>query len=194
MSFEERLLTQLKAEVSERAERGGAATDRRTTTRRVLAAAAVAGIVAAGVGVLPTLTGAEPAAYAVTTNPDGTVTAWLADLSDLEQLEAELARRGVPTDIAAVAGGTVCLDDPHGPVGPHEMETKPSGHIFVDIDYDIGGPATPGTLFTVDPQQFQPGEVLLVRLRSDLPRAPIGLALVDGPVPACTPVDDPRYP
>ena len=57
MTFEEKLLMELKAEVSERAARQNARPDRRITGRRLVAAAAVVGISAAAVAAIPVVRG-----------------------------------------------------------------------------------------------------------------------------------------
>jgi hypothetical protein len=118
------------------------------------------------------------------------VTAWWSELDNPERLEADLARHGVPTDIV-VLNGQECLDDPYGAVGPNELaEVKANGRLFTDIDAETGGPSIPGSLFTIDPRRFEPGEVLLLRLHGY--GRVVQATLVDGPVPPCTVVDRPE--
>jgi hypothetical protein len=102
--FEENLLTELRAVVAEQA---GAPRRARPRGRLVLAAASV---VAAGLVVgVPAMNGARaPAAHAVTSNPDGTLTITVDRLEDPEGLERELAAHGISADISFAPPGKMC--------------------------------------------------------------------------------------
>ncbi|MBN6051253.1 hypothetical protein JYK22_04855, partial [Nonomuraea sp. RK-328] len=104
MSFEERLLMELKTEVAAR----GAERRRRVTVRRLFAGTAVAGLAAAAAVAVPLLTGTESPAYAVTKNTDGTVRVQIKEFRDADKLEADLVRMGVTADVTYLKPGTWC--------------------------------------------------------------------------------------
>ena len=102
-SFEDRLWTDLVREHGDQLRRHPARTGPPTADRRrrpVLltgTALAAVGVIAAGVLAL-TATTAAPPAFAVTANPDGTVTVTLNDIQAITGLNAELARDGIPAE------------------------------------------------------------------------------------------------
>jgi hypothetical protein len=108
--FEENLLAELREVVAEQAEAPRPARPR----RRLVLATAGAGLVAAGLVVgIPAMTGDRaPAAHAVTSNPDGTVTITVNRLEDPEGLERELAARGITADVSFAPPGKTCRSYP----------------------------------------------------------------------------------
>ncbi len=106
--FEENLLTELRGVVAEQSEAPRTGQPR---GRLVLAAASV---VAAGLVVgVPAMNGARaPAAHAVTSNPDGTLTITVDRLEDPEGLERELAAHGITADISFAPVGKMCRSVP----------------------------------------------------------------------------------
>lgn len=106
--FETALLTQLRAEVESAATRsdGPVLADRGRRRRWYVPAAASAAAVVAGAlvaqAVWPT------PAYAVSGRNGGKVTVQVMRLEGAEQLERELARRGIPADITYLPDGKQC--------------------------------------------------------------------------------------
>jgi hypothetical protein len=103
MSFEERLLMELKSEIVSRQ-----VSRRRTIGRRLFAGAAAAGLAAAAAVAVPLLTGTESPAYALTKNSDGTVVVQIKEFRDADKLESDLKKMGVPADVTYVEPGKRC--------------------------------------------------------------------------------------
>ncbi|MBB5080828.1 hypothetical protein [Nonomuraea endophytica] len=99
MSFEERLLMELKNEIVARR--------RKVTVRRLLAGAAAAGIAATVAVAAPQLLGGETPAYAVTQRADG-VYVQVNEFRDADKLEADLAARGIKADVTYIELGKRC--------------------------------------------------------------------------------------
>jgi hypothetical protein len=104
MSFEDKLLTELKTVVAERADREHARRPHPIThlitRRRVLAGAAIAGSAAAAVLAAPIVTGSQTPAYAVSKNADGSISVKINQFRDPDRLEADLADLGARVDIS----------------------------------------------------------------------------------------------
>ncbi|MEV5411519.1 hypothetical protein AB0K60_22110 [Thermopolyspora sp. NPDC052614] len=133
MSFEERLLVELKAHLVERAgaeadtvagsgadaragsgggaEAGGASARRRRIGGRVVAGIGLLGAAAVAAVAVPLLTGTQTSAYALTRNPDGTIRVQINELRDPDRLEADLRAQGVAADIAYLPEGKKCAAD-----------------------------------------------------------------------------------
>jgi hypothetical protein len=110
--------------------------------RTVVLAATVLGIAGvAAAGVVAFGSGSARAAYAVTTNPDGTVTITLRQFSALPALNRELARDGLP--LRAVPVTAHCAFNP--------APTLPRGFIpFVPSDQALGRRLRPTDTITID--------------------------------------------
>ncbi|MFI6602751.1 hypothetical protein ACIBHX_41415 [Nonomuraea sp. NPDC050536] len=102
MRFEEQLLMDLKAKITERAER------HRRVTRRLYAGSAVGLLAVAAAFAVPLLTGTEMPAYAVSKNADGTVRVEINEFKDADQLERDLDAAGVTADISYLPPGKEC--------------------------------------------------------------------------------------
>lgn len=86
----------------------------------VLAATALGVVGLAAAGVVAFGSGSARAAYAVTTNPDGTITITLRQFSARPALNREFARRGLPLRAVPVTAG--CAFDPRPHFPPHFLE------------------------------------------------------------------------
>ena len=160
--FEERLLGELKTIVAQRsADRParGSAPARAFWRRSRLVS--VTGALAIGAAVVvPLLGGGDSgsAAYAITSNDDGTVTVTIYEFSDADGLEQQLAEYGVPADVTYTPIGEHCQAD--------RYELAPTQHQ-VNVDH---GTATRVPLnvndvelsFTLRPADFQPDETLVI--------------------------------
>jgi hypothetical protein len=111
---------------------------RRRTVVLATTALGIAGLAAAGVVAFGS--GSARAAYAVTTNPDGTVTITLRQFSALPALNRELARDGLP--LKAVPVTAHCAFNP--------APTFPRGFVpFVPSDRTLGRRLRPTDTITI---------------------------------------------
>ncbi|MCK2221336.1 hypothetical protein MF672_047160 [Actinomadura sp. ATCC 31491] len=193
MTFEEQLLMDLKAEISARAQRA------RRTTRRLLAGAAVAGVAAVGAIALPLVTGAQPPAYAVSKNPDGTVRVEVNEFRDADKLERDLARAGVTADVTYLRPGTRCRGDRGRIVGGEEPTTPEDWRT--SVSYRAARPAGAGV--DLSPAYVKPGQTLVMEFTENAdqtsgPAKPRVLwqfkaLVVEGPVQPCVLEADPGW-
>ncbi len=140
-TFEQNLLTELREVVRLR----GAPRPPRLPVRRGLALAAGGGaLAAAAVLGLPALGGdSTPAAYAVESGDDGTVTITIRRFDDADGLERALVRHGVSAQVDYVPPGKKC----QWPRYDRHQSGIPDGSItYVD---PAGGPTPPYFGFTV---------------------------------------------
>ncbi|MEO3808832.1 hypothetical protein ABGB17_07495 [Sphaerisporangium sp. B11E5] len=128
MNFEDKLLVELKAEMAERATREAARGPRRFVTPLRLGAAAALAAVAVSV---PLVLGGGAAAYAVTRNPDGTLTVTVKELQDAKGLQATLNAQGVRSDVTytprdkkCAPGRFVSADHAYGSPDPRNMTAE----------------------------------------------------------------------
>src|SRR5918994_1024348 len=128
--FEERLLAELRRVVEEGAIPAGAPTSaapRSAPPRRrrplALAGGLAAAAAVASVAGLALTGGGDQAAWAVTSNGDGTVTVKINSLSDADGLERKLASAGVPALVQFLPAGKVC----GVPAGEADPETEGPG-------------------------------------------------------------------
>lgn len=213
MTFEERLLAELKARVAERAATARAA--RRPYRRRLLLGVAVAAVAVAA-GVTP-FTGTDSPAYAISRNADGTVTVRINEFRHPERLEADLRRQGVRTDISYLRAGRTCAfgrftsADPgyvpwDGRVEPdpkkrekalREAMNRPSSKALQADGTRVGE-------FTVVPRYIGPGQTLVLEVIENRPPRSgpdrrrwlwefhSYLAAAGSPIKPCRPVADPQ--
>ncbi|RCG31308.1 hypothetical protein DQ384_11370 [Sphaerisporangium album] len=210
-TFEDKLLSELKAQMAVRPS-GEHIPARRRTGRRLLMAAGVVGVAAAAVVAVPWATGSGSPAYAVTKNADGSVTLTLREFRAPETVERDLAATGVRADIAYMPLGKRCDVSRYRPLAEDQanmptkeemesddpakratvlqkLENRPSGKA-VRLRDDI----------TIYPRRIAPGWTLVIDIAEN-PRTPTaddpGVAwqfsagLTDGPVRPCRLVDDP---
>ncbi|MEU7991152.1 hypothetical protein AB0B56_40520 [Streptosporangium canum] len=215
MNFEERLLMELKTEIGERNERAARGPARSKTRRRLLAGVAAAGIAAAAVVAVPLVTGSESSAYALTRNPDGSLTLQINEFRDSDQVERDLAELGVKADVSYLKPGTWCAPDRGRMVGASSidpadlrskdpkvkaealklMEDSPSQRAY-ELVRNGGG-------VRIYPKEIKPEQTAVMMFTEngdqtsgpEKPRAlwQFGFVLIDGPVKPCTVVDDPSW-
>ncbi|GAA1737022.1 hypothetical protein [Nonomuraea bangladeshensis] len=179
-SFEERLLSALKSEITMRT-----ADDMMTTTstppalggrrgRRLAVAVAGVGAAAAAAAALMV----QAPAYAVTEAPDGTVSVRISAFTDPGGLEAELARHGVKAVVDYLPEGRTCRPGRGRPGGPH-------GRFGSAIRRDGDGIS-----FSITEGQVPAGSTLVLAVTKgpdgdrDLPSA-TSLQVVEGEVAPC---------
>ncbi|MDF2706385.1 MAG: hypothetical protein K0R62_2037 [Nonomuraea muscovyensis] len=191
MSFEERLLMELKTEVAARGERR-----RRTTVRRLFAGVAVAGLAAAAAVAVPLLTGAERPAYAVSKNADGTIRVQINEFGDADKLERDLKGMGISADVTYVPPGKRCGSARGRTAGgetatPEEWERSVSAKA---VRLGKGG-------VYIDPAHVAQDQTVVMEFAknddqvSDKPRVLWQFVgrVIDGPVAPCVLVDDPTW-
>ncbi|NJP97864.1 hypothetical protein HCN51_52040 [Nonomuraea sp. FMUSA5-5] len=182
MRFEEQLLMDLKAEMTARNDRS------RRIGRRLLAGAAVAGLAAVAAVAVPLLSGPEPA-YAVSKNPNGTLTVELKEFRDSDQLEQDLKDLGVTADVTYLKPYTKCQDGRGALVGggydtPEEWRES--------VHYKVARPANKA--FVIDPRQVGKGQTVLLEFTEN-PDGPyksqLKAEVIEGSVKPCVPEHDP---
>lgn len=187
MSFEEKLLVELKADMLRRAEDEARAARPRLARRRAgrLALAGVGLLGATAVAsVAAGLVGPQAPAYALTRNPDGTILVRIKELRDAAGLEADLRAHGVITDITYLPYNGRCA----GPDGWSEWHSPGDGAA-------AGGgagktpavaPKGPDT-FVISPAAFRPGDVVVLRFweNPDGSAYQLRWRTADKPVPPC---------
>jgi hypothetical protein len=205
-SFEERLLTELRAVVEERAampanagvERNrpyeaerlhgaaaGAGGGRRRAARLAFGGVAV-GAVAAGVLAVSSGTDGTSSAFAVEPQGDGTVRVEISSLSDAAGLEKALEEAGVKADVNYLAAGMVCREPRFTPKAAgraKRVETSgsirqtDSGVVFTITRAGIGSDDT--LLLTASPGPEGMGDM-------------VGVQIAEGAVSPCEPVPAPE--
>ncbi|WP_285779225.1 hypothetical protein [Microtetraspora sp. NBRC 13810] len=136
--------------------------------------------------VAPTLIGSEAPAYAVTNNPDGTITIEFRDrfyTKDFNRrLEEDLRASGVPTVVDLLPAGKTCKE-PRARYRPQE-ETK---------NLTTWKSSSDALSFTLHADQIRAGQTLVMTFAGSVDtEGGWDFKVADGPVAACLPVDDPR--
>lgn len=154
---------------------GEAHSDRSRThvPRRALAIAA--GVLALAALVVPVaLDGDGNAAYAVTTQDDGTVRVEINDFRDPEGLQHRLSQEGIPVHIDQVPAGWTCTrhDLREGP--PLDEERMSDGTI----------------VFVLDPADYRDGSTLLIQAEDG--DGELEFLTAVGPLEDCEPVRNER--
>jgi hypothetical protein len=195
-TYEERLLSELRAYVAERPRSGTpvAVQRRRRLPKLALAGAATAAVV--GGVVIATGGDGASAAYAVEAQGDGSVTVEIRKLEDADGLQAKLREAGVPAVVKYLPIGKTCKQGWFEPANDPGQRTSLSGTTS-----DGGqGKAT----FTIDPGTLRPGQTVVITTSTGSAPAPagvpaegnvhmtaVGMAIADGPVGECEVVDGP---
>ncbi|MEU8267865.1 hypothetical protein AB0B89_11910 [Sphaerisporangium sp. NPDC049002] len=211
-TFEDRLLAELRTEMAGRAPQGRAPAPRRNTGRRLLATAAVTAIAAAAAIAVPLVTGTGTAAYAVTKNPDGSVTLTIREFRDPEGVEDELAAAGVRADVTYMPLGKRCerpgfrpldADQANMPTKEELLSKDPA--VRAKIREKLASSPSGKAIrmrngITIYPRYVEPGQTVVLQIAEN-PKEPTvrdpGVAwqfsgmLTDGPVNPCRLVDDP---
>jgi hypothetical protein len=186
-SFEERLLTRLKAEVtkrgtSEEASAGGAAvTQARSRRPPHLALGAIAVIASLTALALSAGGNNTPAAFAVEAQPEGEVRVEIRSLEDAKGLEEALDEAEIPASVNYLATGMACKE-PRFRLAPW-----PDGDRAI-----VTGPGS-GTgpfVFSVGSGTVGPGQTLVITASGSLD-AGAEVELAEGAVAPCEPVPAP---
>jgi hypothetical protein len=188
--FEERLLGELRALVSQRRSdvehrssgRHGGARVRRRTRFALASALAVSAILVGLTGLLRHYSDGAPAAYAVTRNSDGSVTVVVRSLRDAAGLQRALRAAGVPAVVVYTPPGTTCRPG---------WFTPARGHVAVSTGASARM-TSQSARFTIE-RGIPSGDTLIVstsgRWRSGgATIAALEVALARGPVGNCRPV------
>ncbi|WP_182906642.1 hypothetical protein [Microbispora sp. H13382] len=173
-----------------------AASRRRVVTAPRLLIAA--GVAAAAV-TAPLVAGGGTPAYAVTENPDGTITVALNEMRDPEGLRADLLAAGVTADVSFLAPHTRCADSRFEGVDPSYGSR---GHTEAQLRNGVERWRSFEAAQVVDvreirirPEFIRPGETLVLEFRDNQDarrpwRLGAWLARTGSPVKPCTPVPD----
>jgi hypothetical protein len=160
-TFEDKLLTELREVVAERA-----ATPidvRRKRPKRVLVGIAACLTLAAGTAVAVPMLGGEQAmspAYAVTTQADGKVRVRIYNFTDAAGLEKRIRAAGVPADVTVLPAGKTCRRTPAPVI--HELPDA----VLTSVGWTSGKPGDLRLGLVLDPKKFR-GHTLLLELVDD---------------------------
>jgi hypothetical protein len=161
-----------------------AAASNRMGRGRVLAVAAAALSLAAVIVAIAALGsggGGPTAAYAVTQNPDGTVTLTLSEVLGVEPANEQLARLGVPVVVAKIEPG---CDERGETVRPTEPRLNEM------IEPAKSGPGLGGLTWVIHPSVIPPGDSVRLSVQLDpdssIPALGAGMALFRGAAPRCS--------
>jgi hypothetical protein len=182
-TFEDRLLTELRAVVAARPTPEAVTfppARRARRTRLALAAGAVAATVA-GVFVATGGDSAAPA-YAVERQSDGSVTVEINSLRDAAGLQEKLRAAGIRAVVDYTPEGKACREPRgrRGSGGPHTMG------MGVRDDHSA--------TFTIPRGELPPGQTLVITSSVGSAASSLATEVVDGPVAACELVDAPPLP
>jgi len=193
--FEDRLLSELRAVVAERASLEGVERNRpyaaeslhggrRLAPRLVFGGAAVAAV-AAGVLAVSSGTGDTSSAFAVEPQGDGMVRVEISSLSDAQGLEKALAEAGVKADVNYLAAGMACREPRFTPTADKRQRGETSGSIRQ---------TDAGVVFTITRAGIGSDDTLLITA-SPGPEGMgdmVGVQIAEGAVSACDPVPAPE--
>ncbi|MER7211264.1 MULTISPECIES: hypothetical protein [Streptosporangium] len=202
---------ELKTEMSERMARGPV---RRPMRRRLLTGVAVAGLAAAALVAVPMVMGTESSAYALTENPDGSITLKINEFRNPDQVERDLADLGVKADVSYVRPGKRCapgrfttIDEPS--FTPEELRSKDPGVRKRVLEAMEGTPSrqaydtVPGGGLKIYPEKIKPNWTVVMEFtenddQTSGPEKPRALwqflfQVTDGPVKPCVVIDDPSW-
>jgi hypothetical protein len=154
---------------------------RHVTARRALLAAGGGGVAAAAIVSTLVAGGAAPA-YAVTKNPDGTVTLAVYQKSGIAGANAKLRDMGdKQVVVVPVRAGCPGLDSLPAPAG------APAGRVAVRTSASANGPGSgqgDGSI-TVDAQGIPAGDILVVGSETSGDARLTGARLTSGAAPSC---------
>lgn len=160
-TFEDKLLTELREVVAERA--ATPIDGRRKRPKRVLIGIAACLTLAAGTAVAVPMLGGEQAtspAYAVTTQADGKVRVRIYNFTDAAGLEKRLRAAGVPADVTIRPPGKICRRTPAPVI--HDVR----GAVLNTAELMTTMPDSPRLGLLLDPTKFR-GHTLLLELIDD---------------------------
>ncbi len=206
-TFEDRLLDQLRLVVAGNSASPG---DGAPLPRRRRWPAAAAGLAGAGLvaALALVIAGGTPAAYAIDSQPDGSVTVKIASLRDATGLQAALRDRGIPAFVdysatcrpapaprpvpAPPASSVIRPDTGRPPFSQVQQGPAPSPRtrdmrsgVRVEVSKDGGG--THGVTFRIDPGSIPAGQNVYITTYSRKMNAlSIGIGS-HPPTPPCPP-------
>jgi hypothetical protein len=177
MTFEDRLLVELREVV---ASRDDAATERRGSGRRRAGLIGIAAAAAVALAVLVPVIGGDavPPAYAVTENNDGTVTVTIRSIRDDAGLERKIESFGIPASVHYLPQGKVCIPRDYeervkgnGPKPVPELRKAPGAVRISETDDGA-------FRFTIDKSQLEPEWSVVVYAEDDgLGRGPTDVSI-----------------
>jgi hypothetical protein len=185
MTFEDRLLAELKTVLAERVERVDRAdrADREParprrviTLRRLLAGTALAAGVAAVSIAVPVVIGSHTSAYAVSKNADGSISVKINEFRDPDRLEADLADLGVRVDVDYHRSNLYC---PGGYVESDVLTPEQRAELAERWLVTEGKSG-----FRIYPDRIPAGETAQVRVDADASGHDI-MWVGNGPPPPC---------
>ena len=163
---------------------GATSARQRTGRRRLFAlAGAILGLAAVIVAVaaLESGGGSPPAAYALTQNPDGTVTLTLSEVLGVEPADEQLAKLGIPVVVAKIEPGCDETGELVRPTAPRYGEM---------IEPAKMGPGFGGLTWVIHPSLIPAGDSLRLSVQLDpdssIPALGTGIALFRGQAPRCS--------
>ncbi|HTU80257.1 MAG TPA: hypothetical protein VMF09_16020 [Solirubrobacteraceae bacterium] len=176
------LLVREHAAGAVRAAGPGRAADRRRRVLTVAAAALSIAAVTAALALLLSAGGSPPAAYAVTQNPDGSVTLTLDQLIGVRPADEELAKLGVRAVVRKLQAG--CRE-----VGTLVRLTHP-GAIFEMVETARAGNGLGGLRWIIHPAAIPRGDTLALSVQVDphgrVPAVGGSIGLFRGRAPGCS--------
>ncbi|MBB5082031.1 hypothetical protein [Nonomuraea endophytica] len=164
-----------------------------TAPRMLVAAGAAAAVVAT-----PLIVATGTPAYAVTTNPDGTITLAVNELRDPDALEADLRAAGVAADVTFLPTDTWCAETPRF----DSVDAAYNGNEVLTRGKEKEWRSFQATRILslrelkISPEHIRPGETVVLEY-SETPAGPapwrLGtwLAKAGSTVKSCTPVPRP---
>lgn len=185
----------LRAALVEAAERGAVPTQHelpprvapgRTTVGRggmlaIAGAALCLAVVIVAIAALGSGGGSSTAAYALTQNPDGTVTLTLSEVLGVEPANEQLAKLGIPVVVAKIEPGCDERGEPARPTDPRFGEM---------IEPAKAGPGLAGLTWIIHPALIPPGDSVRLSVQPDpdsrIPAVGAGVGLFRGQAPKCS--------
>jgi hypothetical protein len=181
MNFEERLLHELRAVVTDKPVEGG---HRHSPWRRprlaLVGGLAAAVAVAAAAGVLFFSSGTQ-SADAVTRSADGTVTVEVDSMTDASGLEAALAAAGVNAVVEYLPAGKMC----------ERPWFTPAGRAGGMQQSEVGRTSDGATRFSISGNQPANATLVITTQTGPGGEQALGIAWAQGEVPPCQVVDAP---
>lgn len=183
-AYETALLAELQTIVAEQAATAPAAPHRR---RRLVAVAAALALVGAGAGALSL---AKPTpAYALDTNPNGSVTLVIDRATDAAQLQADLAKHGIRAKVTYLSPGMVCAPGRYQEA-PAQADDKTHGAMSIE-----SRSADPQRLqLTLDQGMTPAGQTLVLDAAKGTNGWGFSVGTAVGPIGECVQVPAPLPP
>jgi len=210
-TFEDRLLTELKSEISARAAQGHASRRLGLNRRRIVGTAAIAGLAAAAAFAVSLVAVPQTPAYALTRGAHGTINLRINEFRDPDQIEDDLGRLGITADITYLPLGKRCGNE-RAPVIPgdrngapiEDLKSKDPAVRARAIKQASSTPSAkairPENGITIYPQYIKKGQIAMIEVEENQKKPTLehpGVVwqffgrLTNGPIAPCQIVDDP---